>query len=127
MARGKAAEKGKILERRLKALEYRKAGMTYREIGERLGIDYTLAYKDVHNELKRLTQLLGDSAEELRQLELERLDGLQIALEPMARVGNPTAVAATLRVMDMRAKLLGLYSAQEVSASLEVVITHASD
>ena len=47
-------------------------------------------------------------SEELRQLELERLDLLTRGLEPMASVGNPGAVNAYLRVMERRAKLLGL-------------------
>ena len=108
MARAKAAEKGAILERQLQALDLRKAGFTYRAIGDRLGVDYTTAYKDVQSELKRLSALALDSAGELRQMELERLDMLTKGLEPMAAVGKPDAVSAYLRVMERRAKLLGL-------------------
>jgi hypothetical protein len=108
MARGKAAEKGAILQRQLQALELRKAGYSYRAIGERLGISHVQAYTDVNAELARLTELRKDSTEELRELELERLDVLLKGLEPMARVGNPGAVNSYLRVMERRAKLLGL-------------------
>ena len=108
MSRAKAAEKGAILERQLQALDLRKAGFTYRAIGDRLGVDYTTAYKDVQSELKRLSALALDSAGELRQMELERLDMLTKGLESMAAVGKPDAVSAYLRVMERRAKLLGL-------------------
>lgn len=129
MARGKAAEKGAILERQLRALDLRKQGLTYREIGARLEVDYTTAYKDVQTELKRLAALALDSADELRQMELERLDMLTKALEPMARVGNPGAVNSYLRVMERRAKLLGLDApAKQIeSGTLEIIIHHADD
>lgn len=131
MARGRAAEKGAILQRQLQALELRKQGLTYRDIGDKLSISYQQAHNDVNAELKRLAALTLDCAEELRQLELERLDMLIKGLEPMARVGNPGAVTAYLRVMERRAKLLGLDAPvrQEVTGAdggaLEIVIRHA--
>lgn len=108
MARGTAAEQAAILERQLKALELRKRGLSYREIGKKLDVDHTTAYKDVMKELKRLARERDDSLDELRQLELERLDDLITALEPMARVGDPTAVNSYIKVMERRAKYLGL-------------------
>ena len=108
MAGRKRSEKGAILERQLQALELRKAGWPFHEIGDRLGISTSQAFKDVSAQLKRLAALALDNAEELRQLELERLDMLIQGLEPMARVGNPGAVNSYLRVMERRAKLLGL-------------------
>lgn len=131
MARGKATEKGAILQRQLQALELRKQGLTYRDIGDKLSISYQQAHNDVNAELKRLATLTLESAEGLRQLELERLDMLIKGLEPMARVGNPGAVTAYLRVMERRAKLLGLDAPvrQEVTGAdggaLEIVIRHA--
>jgi hypothetical protein len=108
MARGKAAEQGKILERQLQSLELRKNGMSYRAIGERLGVSHVQAYNDVHDELKRLASQVTDKTTELRQLELERLDMLLNGLWPMAAVGNTGAVMSWLKVSERRAKLLGL-------------------
>jgi hypothetical protein len=131
MARGKPAERGKILERQLQALELRKAGFTYRAIGDKLGVDHTTVYKDIQHELQRLAEQQRDSADELRQLELERLDMLLKGLEPMASVGNPGAVNSYLKVMERRAKLLGLDAPvrQEVTGAdggaLEIIIRHA--
>lgn len=108
MAGKKASEKGALLERRLQALDLRKRGLSYRAIGDKLGIDFTTAYKDVMAELKRLAAENHDKADELRAMELERLDMLIKGLEPMATVGNPGAVNSYIKCMERRAKLLGL-------------------
>ena len=62
-----------VLARQLKALEYRIGGWSYRKIGEKLGISYEQVRRDVDGELKRLADENLDKADELRQLELERL------------------------------------------------------
>lgn len=110
MARTKKTEAQTIdiAERRAKALDYRKAGLSYRAIGIKLDISHEQARQDIEAELKALAAARQDSAEELRQLELERCDMLFKGLEPMAAIGNPGAVNSFLRVMERRAKLLGL-------------------
>lgn len=108
MARGKAAEKAAILQRQLQALDLRKRGLSYRAIGEKLNVDPKTAYNDVMSELGRLAKQRDGKVEELRELELERLDMLITALEPMARVGDPSAVNSFLKCMERRAKYLGL-------------------
>lgn len=133
MAGRKRSEKGAILERQIQALELRKAGWPFHKIGVRLGISTSQAFKDVSAQLKQLAALALDNADELRQLELERLDMLIKGLEPMARVGNPGAANSYLRVMERRAKLLGLDAParQEVTGAggglLEIIIKHADD
>lgn len=102
------SEDAAIFERQFKALELRKDGWSYRDIGAKLGVSYTQAHRDVEEELRRLAQLNQDKAEELRQLELEKLDALEKAVSPMANVGQPAAVTLKLKVMERRAKLLGL-------------------
>ncbi len=110
MARTKRteAEQIKIAERRSLALDHRKAGLSYRAIGKKLNISYVQARRDIEAELAILAKQRTDKTEALRQLELERLDMLTNGLEPMAKVGNPGAVNSFLRVMERRAKLLGL-------------------
>ena len=108
MARGKSAEKGAILKRQLEALDLRMRGFSFRVIGNKLDISHGQAYKDVMAELARLARERDGKVEELRQLELERLDMLLHALEPMARVGDTSAVTAYLKTMERRAKYLGL-------------------
>lgn len=108
MARGRPREQANILERQLQAVELRKSGLSYREIGKRLDCSHEQARRDIESELKRLASERADKTEELRQLELERLDMLLKGLWPMAAVGNTGAVMSWLKVSERRAKLLGL-------------------
>jgi len=122
MARGKKSEARQINieERRQQALDFRKAGYSYRDIGARLEVSHEQARRDVEAALAALVADTKDSAEQLRQLELERLDMLTKALEPMAAVGNPGAVNSFLRVMERRAKLLGLDAPVKQDISVDV-------
>ena len=47
--------------------------------------------------------------EEFRALELQRLDRLQVALWPKALEGDVSAIQGTLKIIDQRCRLLGLY------------------
>lgn len=123
MARGKSKEQAKIIPREIQALELRKAGFSYRDIGSKLGCSHEQARQDVMSELKSLAALRQHEAQELRELELERLDVLQKGLEPMAAVGNPQAVIAMLKVMERRSKLLGLDAPQQIEATVNDVST----
>lgn len=120
MARGRPAEQGKILERQLQALELRKAGLSYRKIASKLGISHVQAINDVNGELKRLASLRTDSAEELRQLELERLDVALEGVMQYVKAGSPAHVAAMVRLMEQRAKLLGLYAPEKHDVNIDV-------
>jgi len=95
-------------EREFKSLEMRKAGATYLQIGDQLGITETGAYRAVMRSLKRLNETINEEALEVRRLELERLDAMLIALWPQARKGNQGAVDRVLRIMERRAKFLGI-------------------
>lgn len=119
MARGKAVEKAQILIRQNLALQLKQDGLSYRAIGEKLGVDHTQAWHDVKNAIAELNALKLDTAEDYRELELARLDMLTKGLEPMARVGNPMAVNAYVKVMEQRAKLLGLYAPEKKDINIK--------
>lgn len=108
-------------ERRAFVLKLRKAGATYREIADaavtRFGIDALpggwcdrYAHKDVRRELDKLRNEIAESAEGVLALELERLDDLLKGLWGEAARKNPDhgAVDRVLKIMQRRAKLLGL-------------------
>jgi predicted transcriptional regulator len=114
MARGKSREKATILERQLLALDLRKAGLTFRAIAAKLGVNHQTAYNDVMAELKRLSALRTDSAEELRQLELEKLDKYEANLTHWAEAGSVEAVKTLLKVQERRSKLLGLDAPEKI-------------
>lgn len=95
-------------EREEEALSLRLAGLTYRVIGEQMGISESGAYKAVVRALKRLNERVTENAEEVRRMELERLDKMLRGLWPAALRGNQGAVDRVLRVMQRRAMYLGL-------------------
>ena len=124
-------------ERRLKAFELRKAGLSYKQIGDALGVSESMACKDVHKILRDLAEKTEGHAREYRQLELERVDALMAPLWPRARgrrVTNPDtgvvedippdlkAMDRLMRLMERRAKLLGLDLQPDEKDDTEVVI-----
>lgn len=107
-------------ENRAKALALRKAGASLRQIGTELGVSHQAVSKMILKELADLAEHTQDLTVEYRQLELERLDTLTIGLWDRARHGDEAAVDRVLRVMERRARLLGLDAPRrsEVDASL---------
>lgn len=107
-------------ERMKQALELRKAGATYDQIAQRLGYAASgAAYTAVATAIKDITRA---PAEELRTLELERLDALMLAVWNKAKAGDYKAVDTVLRIMDRRAKYLGLDAPVRVAASTELSV-----
>lgn len=93
-------------ERQRKALEARKAGASYDQIARQLGYAGTSsAHKAVTSALRKLIQ---EPADELRHLELTRLDALLIVVWQQAMKGSLPAIDRAIRLMERRAKLLGL-------------------
>lgn len=93
-------------ERRRTAVEMALVGHTYQAIADELGYANR---GTVHRIVKTaLADHELDSVDELRQLELERLDMLQAAYFPRALDGDLSAANIVLKVMDRRLKLLAL-------------------
>ena len=105
-----------VIERRAMALNLRKGGASYREIAASMKgqpfvtkrYNESLAYLDVTFELKRLNEKNAEAANELRRLELERLDRMLSAMDSQVDHGDPTAINTALRIAERRARLLGL-------------------
>lgn len=94
--------------RRSEALTLRIGGASYRTIASRLQISSRTAYLDVQEALSELDEVTRQQAERYRGMELERLDRMTLGLWAGATSGNTKAVTAMCRVMDRRAKLLGI-------------------
>lgn len=102
----RASERLKGSERHVAALKLRREGKTYAEIATELKFnDKAAAHKAIMSELERAVK---EPTEAVMALELERCDALIAAAWPDAMAGDPKAIHAILRVMDRRAKLLGL-------------------
>lgn len=95
-----------LIDKEHKVLELRRAGLTWQRIAEQVGYaDHTGAYAAYKRAMKRTLQ---EPADELRQSEIDRLDRLQLAIWPRAMNGDNSSVVTILRIMERRAKLLGL-------------------
>lgn len=115
MAKHNIAREVVTAERRKAAVELRMQGLRWHEIADRLGYaDRAAAYTDVRRALEKAVADLSFPLEAHRQLELDRLDAMQNALWPKILDGDPRAVDSALRLMDRRAKLLGLDAPQRV-------------
>ncbi len=93
-------------QKRADAIRLRLAGCSYDQIAERLGYaNRSSAFKAV--EAGRLA-ILAEPAREMVALECARLDELMVALWPQALAGDVQAVDRVLRIMERRARYLGL-------------------
>ena len=115
-------------ERAAQALQLREQGMTYDAIAKELGVSRTTAFDDVKDSLH---EIIREPAEDLRDLELSRLDGMlgrlntELAAVVQARRQHKLSadkaaqsvariVDGQLRVSDRRSQLLGLDSPQKI-------------
>jgi hypothetical protein len=62
--------------------------------------------------------VLDEPADEVRKQELDRIDRLQVAVWNRALKGDDKAINTVLRLMERRARLLGLDAAQRVQAEV---------
>lgn len=102
------ADEAAMQTRRLEALDLRKAGFTYAAIGNRLQVSGEQARLDVMAALKQLAEHQDVETAEYRNLELERLDRLQLAIWKQAIDGNLGAIDRLLKISERRARLMGL-------------------
>lgn len=109
-----------VLARRIKALELRKQGFSYRTIADTIGVNVSTAYHDVQASMQILRDLEMSKAEDVRGIELERLDRLLLAVWGNATDGDDRAVRAALSIMERRSRLLGLDAPQKSEHSGEV-------
>ena len=102
-------------EKTLKALELRKRGLNYTQIGKKLGCNRSTACRYVLSELENLADKCREEAVHVRDLELQRLDDLYlIAYRAIIGGNNLAGIDRCLRIMERRAKLLGLDAAAKV-------------
>lgn len=95
-----------LVDKEIRVLELRRVGLTWSRIAEEVGYaDHTGAYAAYKRAIKRTMQ---QPADELRGQEIDRLDRLQVAIWPSAMKGDTRAILTIIRLMERRAKLLGL-------------------
>lgn len=106
-----APKRAAATERKRQALELRMDGTTFEQIGKELGVSKQAAHALVVKALDEARQKSAISAEQLREMELTRLDSLWRTAYTLAKSQNQNNLAAIdrcLRIMERRAKLTGL-------------------
>lgn len=103
-----SASTARAIEHREHALALRRAGRSYRAIGEELKISKTRAHQLVSEGLEESREQIMAHADELRAETLSRLDGMLQKVYPNAEAGDVQAVDRVLKIEERRAKLLGL-------------------
>jgi hypothetical protein len=110
------------IDREREIVELRTEGYVWREIAVQVGMSTAGVYKAYN---RAMTRVITPAVNEHRELELDRLDILQRTYWQPAVNGNLRAADFVLRVIDKRAKLLGLDAPLKVQA--EVVTYDGSD
>ena len=108
-----------IRARQKTALELRLAGDTFQVIADKLGCSKHTAHSLYE---KAMDATIKEPAARIREAELLRLDGMFAGFWPQAQQGDAVAAAGCLKIMEHRAKLLGLYAEEPVRGSSEQAI-----
>jgi hypothetical protein len=109
-------------QRRKDAVELRKAGATFQQIGDQLGITKQAAFKTVTIALKAINDEIREQADVIRSLEIERLDKLWFVMYKQAVQGNQGAVDRCLKISERRAKLLGMDAPAESRDEVKIIV-----
>lgn len=98
-----------VFDKERRVLELRRAGVTFDLIAQEVG--YSNASGAHHAFTRAMKRTLNDAgADEIRELEADRLDRLQRFAWPQAAQGDLRSIETILRIMARRARLLGLDS-----------------
>jgi AraC-like DNA-binding protein len=104
------------LQRELAVLELRKTGANWRQIAEAVGYTHASAARKAY--LRAYDRTLQAPADELRELELDRLDRLQMAYWKDAIEGNIKAADYVLKVIQVRARITGIEAPTKIQAEV---------
>jgi hypothetical protein len=97
----------RLTEKRRAALDYRLQGHPYWKIGKSLHCHPSTAQSYVIHAMKDMLPV--EKRQEILQMEMQRLDMMQAAVYRDAENGDIPAQEAVLRIMNARARYLGLY------------------
>lgn len=95
----------RAVDRRARAMDMRRDGASLRAIATALGMSCAAVHETIQVGLRETIEPVSD---ELREMELQRLDVLWRKLQKGVNAGEADAIRAAVRVIDTRAKLLGM-------------------
>lgn len=105
------------------ALALRQKGWTYERIAEALGMSLQGASQAVRRGLEALKTETAERAEDVRELELRRLDRMLELAEAAAESGDISAIDRVLRIQERRSKYLGLDAPVKSEAQVAIAAT----
>lgn len=102
----------------------RLSGMTLRRIGQELGgINENMVLEFLDSEIQKRAEAVHMREKKgILQQELDRLDALQEAHWTAAMMGDPKSTECVLKVMNHRAKILGLDVATQQEEKAQVLV-----
>jgi hypothetical protein len=77
-------------------------------IAEELGVGLATAYRDVKAVIDRTKAEANETADEIRAIELERIDAAIVGIMPKVEVGNSRACEVMVKLQERRSRYLGL-------------------
>ena len=98
----------KAADKKIRALELRKAGNNYNQIAEVIGCSARMASNYVNKAIKETTEKTSELTQHVIEIELQRLDDMLLSLKDKIVLGQLGAIDKALKIMERRAKLLGL-------------------
>jgi len=101
--------------RRSQAIKLRMGGATYEDIGASLGVTKQRAHAIVRDYMNKVEDETCEDTKTIKQLEVQRLDRLVLGLWTRATAGQVGAIDRMIKIMERRAKLLGLDGAIKVA------------
>ncbi len=93
------------LSRRAEAFVLHRTGVDTATIADRMDVHPKTVQRWIREEVQRIPE---EEAEQIRALELARLDAILVPQMRKAMAGDPKAADVVLRIMDRRARYLGL-------------------
>jgi hypothetical protein len=114
-----AAGKAEVIQREAEIIRLRRGGLTWDMIAERTGYSSGLSARAAYE--RGMARYVQADVNELVQLESERLDIAQAAIWQNVLAGDNPSIISLMRIMERRAKLLGLDAAQNINLKAEVV------
>lgn len=101
-------QRAEAAKRDAEVLRLRESGATFQEIHEQIGVSPSTAHGIESRYLQELKELGLENIDRARSIDLQRLDKMLLGVWGKATTGNLGAIEKTLRIMERRAKLLGL-------------------
>lgn len=104
----------------LKAVKLRRQGLDWDSIAAAVGYKHrSTIWRHVEAWFEKRQTEIAENIDRLRDLDIDRLDAMLYALRGRIERGDPRAIDSGLRILERRAKLLGLDAAvkQEITGA----------